>query len=209
MVYFLCKAYDSDRQNCYFAQSLPVRGAWIEICRGVRAARRSDGSLPVRGAWIEIASGSSGRPRRGTSLPVRGAWIEIVDLGTPDRLACSRSPCGERGLKYSKPEEPAAEGGRSPCGERGLKSFVAALVRRRPCRSPCGERGLKSLLYCAYATKVKSRSPCGERGLKSWSWLSLPVVVSSLPVRGAWIEMSPLIPSRRSQQVAPRAGSVD
>ena len=33
MVYFLCKAYDSDRQNCYFAQSLPVRGAWIEIIR--------------------------------------------------------------------------------------------------------------------------------------------------------------------------------
>ena len=31
MVYFLCKAYDSDRQNCYFALSLPVRGAWIEI----------------------------------------------------------------------------------------------------------------------------------------------------------------------------------
>lgn len=31
MVYFLCKVYDSDRQNCYFAQSLPVRGAWIEI----------------------------------------------------------------------------------------------------------------------------------------------------------------------------------
>ncbi len=33
MVYFLCKAYDSDRQNCYFAQSLPVRGAWIEMLR--------------------------------------------------------------------------------------------------------------------------------------------------------------------------------
>ena len=31
MVYFLCKAYDSDRQNCYFALSLPVRGAWIEM----------------------------------------------------------------------------------------------------------------------------------------------------------------------------------
>ena len=25
MVYFLCKAYDSGRQNCYFALSLPVR----------------------------------------------------------------------------------------------------------------------------------------------------------------------------------------
>ena len=38
MVYFLCKAYDSDRQNCYFAQSLPVRGAWIEILNNARAA---------------------------------------------------------------------------------------------------------------------------------------------------------------------------
>ena len=54
MVYFLCKAYDSDRQNCYFALSLPVRGAWIEIydCRHVRQHRGS--SLPVRGAWIEM-----------------------------------------------------------------------------------------------------------------------------------------------------------
>ena len=33
MVYFLCKAYDSGRQNCYFALSLPVRGAWVEIFR--------------------------------------------------------------------------------------------------------------------------------------------------------------------------------
>ena len=31
MVYFLCKAYDSGRQNCCFALSLPVRGAWVEI----------------------------------------------------------------------------------------------------------------------------------------------------------------------------------
>ena len=36
MVYFLCKAYDSDRQNCYFALSLPVRGAWIEIRDALR-----------------------------------------------------------------------------------------------------------------------------------------------------------------------------
>ena len=31
MVYFLCKASDSGRQNCCFALSLPVRGAWVEI----------------------------------------------------------------------------------------------------------------------------------------------------------------------------------
>ena len=37
MVYFLCKAYDSGRQNCCFALSLPVRGAWVEMA-AVRAA---------------------------------------------------------------------------------------------------------------------------------------------------------------------------
>ena len=31
MVYFLCKASDSGRQNCCFALSLPVRGAWVEM----------------------------------------------------------------------------------------------------------------------------------------------------------------------------------
>ena len=56
MVYFLCKAYDSDRQNCYFAQSLPVRGAWIEIRKSACATPCCARSLPVRGAWIEIAS---------------------------------------------------------------------------------------------------------------------------------------------------------
>ena len=63
---------------------------------------------------------------------------------------------------------------------------IPANMRR--CRSPCGERGLK-LLHGVLLFRACGRSPCGERGLKSWSWLSLPVVVSSLPVRGAWIEM--------------------
>ena len=76
MVYFLCKAYDSDRQNCYFAQSLPVRGAWIEI-----GSTTSDTplilSLPVRGAWIEIIGAVREALSPPPSLPVRGAWIEI------------------------------------------------------------------------------------------------------------------------------------
>ena len=33
--------------------SLPVRGAWIEICDDVPESRIF-ASLPVRGAWIEI-----------------------------------------------------------------------------------------------------------------------------------------------------------
>ena len=55
MVYFLCKVYDSDRQNCYFALSLPVWGAWIEM-RKYRPAIRRLQSLPVWGAWIEISA---------------------------------------------------------------------------------------------------------------------------------------------------------
>ena len=54
MVYFLCKAYDSDRQNCYFALSLPVRGAWVEMLSKVGSTVSMVMSLPVRGAWVEI-----------------------------------------------------------------------------------------------------------------------------------------------------------
>lgn len=62
MVYFLCKAYDSDRQNCYFALSLPVRGAWVEILPCADIAVISP-SLPVRGAWIEMSLGEVGALR--------------------------------------------------------------------------------------------------------------------------------------------------
>ena len=71
--------------------------------RGLKSAWRGwrkcwTESLPVRGAWIEIRRTS--RKRCGKpSLPVRGAWIEIsaqsIYLSAPVR----RSPCGERGLK--------------------------------------------------------------------------------------------------------------
>ena len=121
MVYFLCKVYDSDRQNCYFAQSLPVRGAWIEMV-------------------LEFLVSCGSR-----SLPVRGAWIEIQVIVMPYALFTCRSPCGERGLKCADVRDGAVTDGRSPCGERGLKSLRRAVVR-----------------------------PGGP----------------SLPVRGAWIEIS-------------------
>ena len=77
MVYFLCKASDSGRQNCYFALSLPVRGAWVEIaCRVNRACTAT------------------------MSLPVRGAWVEIGRMISESTSSAGRSPCGERGLKY-------------------------------------------------------------------------------------------------------------
>ena len=78
-------------------QSLPVRGAWIEMCFGGVNVYQSK-SLPVRGAWIEILYALFHHRRFG-SLPVRGAWIEIsIDPVMPSIMLC-RSPCGERGLK--------------------------------------------------------------------------------------------------------------
>ena len=53
------------------------------------------------------------------------------------------------------------------------------------------------------------RSPCGERGLKFCiSKESARKFMRSLPVRGAWVEIS--TPTRWSgfMRVAPRAGSV-
>ena len=35
------------------------------------------------------------------SLPVRGAWIEIIFRLRSDTQTYSRSPCGERGLKWT------------------------------------------------------------------------------------------------------------
>ena len=57
-------------------QSLPTRGAWIEMPLSAVVLRPS-ASLPTRGAWIEmiwlcLAAIIS------WSLPTRGAWIEIA-----------------------------------------------------------------------------------------------------------------------------------
>ena len=65
------------RQGAHIeVESLPVRGAWIEIPARTSAAAGRRLSLPVRGAWIEIASSRS-YSGACASLPVRGAWIEM------------------------------------------------------------------------------------------------------------------------------------
>ena len=126
--------------------------------------------------------------------------------------AVRRSPCGERGLKLRCSAQSSIAAGRSPCGERGLKLpttyIIHRLVCRSPCgerglksslrfpaaspcrRSPCGERGLKSVLHLFRRVVVRGRSPCGERGLKLFDYVRHDVHKTSLPVRGAWIEIS-------------------
>ena len=104
-------------------------------------------SLPTRGAWIEMQSLAISMDAPTVSLPTRGAWIEIPD--TKNRLGSqlSRSPHGERGLKYQGIGFRFFDTHcRSPHGERGLKSRSARSPGKvRPCRSPHGERGLKYL----------------------------------------------------------------
>ena len=100
----------------------------------------------------------------------------------------SRSPQGERGLKLVNFGAENTDFSRSPQGERGLKYKIGGMVRKSWRRSPQGERGLKYGDF-DFTLERQRRSPQGERGLKSFT---LPVkfpVTSSLPARGAWIEM--------------------
>ena len=70
--------------------SLPVRGAWIEICTS-SPCKVGFSSLPVRGAWIEIFLHKYHNNHK-ASLPVRGAWIEIHVMILL-RLCANVAPC--------------------------------------------------------------------------------------------------------------------
>ena len=54
-----------------------------------------------------------------------------------------------------------------------------------------------------------SRSPCGERGLKCELHLQYLSHTVSLPMRGAWIEITFEVTVDNPKTVAPHAGSVD
>ncbi len=123
------------------------------------------------------------------SLPPRGAWIEIEKAVPAARFLRSRSPRGERGLKYGRPLFHDRLGRSLP--PRGAWIEITSLLRRnngcmrslpprgawieiskkkptnktKNSRSPRGERGLKSNCICTTSHAVGSL-PRGERGLK-------------------------------------------
>ena len=70
----------------------------LKFLRSRHDIRQAPGSLPMRGAWIEICY-TSLNVIEPLSLPMRGAWIEIDSLLSSHMVADGRSPCGERGLK--------------------------------------------------------------------------------------------------------------
>ena len=69
--------YDADVSVSHLVESLPVRGAWVEIAGSRPAFCVPNGSLPVRGAWVEIRKRTCDCQRGSASLPVRGAWVEM------------------------------------------------------------------------------------------------------------------------------------
>ena len=122
--------------------SLSLRRAWIEIfveCHPISTRR----SLSLRRAWIEIPRCRPGTWLRG-SLSLRRAWIEIGSLAHFSALAVSRSPYGERGLKFDT-------GGHCVFRIKSLSlrrawieiSKGAGKRVSEMSRSPYGERGLK------------------------------------------------------------------
>ena len=114
-----------------------------------------------------------------------------------------RSPCGERGLKYKTIKGIAHKIASLPVRGAWVEiSKCIVCTTLHPRRSPCGERGLKCADW-GLRPLCGSRSPCGERGLKLINQRETPRACQSLPVRGAWVEISApsdgkAKPSRRS-----------
>ena len=63
--------------------------------------------------------------RAAASLPSGGAWIEMSFIRLLTNPHGSRSPQGERGLKFPGKQPLPDALGRSPQGERGLKYLIA------------------------------------------------------------------------------------
>ena len=99
----------------------------------------------------------------------------------------SRSPCGERGLKYNR--------------ETGKLELHLSLP----------VRGAWIEILSAAALSAAALSSLPVRG----AWIEIDYTYGetwrcwSLPVRGAWIEIVAAIYASDSVTVAPRAGSVD
>ena len=123
-------------------------------------------SLPMRGAWIEMAHPWANCCVLCRSLPMRGAWIEIHQQRQQRRSSRSRSPCGERGLKFEGRISRAHDFGRSPCGERGLKLDLDPDLKTEKSSLPMRGAWIE-IFTIARSASAFGRSPCGERGLKS------------------------------------------
>ena len=62
------------------------------------------------------------------SLPARGAWIEIGVVKTGPEIMGSRSPHGERGLKFIEPMVNCINSGSLPARGAWIEMFAACMT---------------------------------------------------------------------------------
>ena len=147
-------------------KSLPSRGAWIEIASGPWTARCPRTSLPSRGAWIEIR-GMSIENLRKMSLPSRGAWIEIQAAGCRlERTGSLPSRGAWIEMAYSKLAD--------------LYTIVAPLAGSVDRNHAVGDVDRVATGVAPLAGSVDRNPAAGAAG---------HAPDTSLPSRGAWIEM--------------------
>ena len=122
-------------------------------------------------------------------------------------MPMSRSPHGERGLKFV--DNPAIKSLRASLPTRGAWIEIAFLpfpLGGGVVAPHTGERGLKFCINGNLRHFRQSRSPHGERGLKSSRFRGVAAAVKSLPTRGAGIEILRLSNVIPKTVVTPHAG---
>ena len=124
-------------------------------------------SLPVRGAWIEMISRLLGCANDTCRSPCGERGLKCHKLQNALALSC-RSPCGERGLKSLSDVAVFVHIlGSLPVRGAWIEIMLADTTFQRcdaslPVRGAWIEIGMQSGLPCCCC----GRSPCGERGLK-------------------------------------------
>ena len=93
----------------------------------------------------------------------------------------SRSPYGERGLKFPSAPSRGNRKGRSPYGERGLKLTHSDTQHTQETSLSLRRAWIEIRARHEVAVEI-SRSPYGERGLKSWigGWVKRVAAVALL-----------------------------
>ena len=122
------------------------------------------------------------------SLSSRRAWIEIKVEICKKEVYLSRSPHGERGLKWKWWNNIMdLMGGRSPHGERGLKFLLFLFCLQNLLVALLTESVDWNVSKCDDERTILSRSPHGERGLKyNYTYCVLNFIVALLTESVDW-----------------------
>ena len=148
-------------------------------------------SLPVRGAWVEMREMSNGEITDNRRSPCGERGLKCLFRVLVTLRLDGRSPCGERGLKLTQNrKEVNIYGASLPVRGAWVEILLFSSIGIIPPPSlPVRGAWVEMRSYSGACALRTSRSPCGERGLKSYVRREAIELVESLPVRGAWVEI--------------------